>query len=57
LGHNRLASACNTLEGHFAIHDDFGIGVRTIQRTVRAIANARSAGGLPGVLHLQRDGR
>jgi len=30
------------LEGHFAIHDEFGIGVRTIQRTVRAIANRAS---------------
>jgi integrase/recombinase XerD len=30
------------LEGHFALHDEFGIGVRTIQRAVRAIANRAS---------------
>jgi integrase/recombinase XerD len=30
------------IEGHFALHDEFGIGVRTIQRVVRAIANRAS---------------
>jgi integrase/recombinase XerD len=49
------------LEGHFALHDEFGIGVRTIQRTVRAIANRASISRpvSPHVLRhtLQRDGR
>ena len=27
------------LEGHFALHDEFGMGVRTLQRVVRVIAN------------------
>src|SRR5262245_50879332 len=27
------------LEGHFALHDTFGMSVRTVQRIVRAIAN------------------
>jgi integrase/recombinase XerD len=30
------------LEGHLALHDESGIGVRTIQRTVRAIAHRAS---------------
>src|SRR2546427_459007 len=27
------------LEGHFALHDEFGLSVRTVQRVVRTIAN------------------
>jgi integrase/recombinase XerD len=27
------------LEGHFALHDEFGMSVRTVQRVVRVIAN------------------
>lgn len=27
------------IEGHFAIHDDIGMGVRTVQRTVKRVAN------------------
>lgn len=30
------------LEGHFALHDDLGMSVRTIQRVVRTIANRAS---------------
>src|ERR1700694_5126974 len=30
------------LEGHFALHDEFGMSVRTIQRAVRTIANRAS---------------
>jgi len=27
------------IEGHLALHDDFGIGVRTIQRIIKRVAN------------------
>jgi len=49
------------LEGHFALHDESGIGVRTIQHTVRAIANRASISS-PGLgarppAHVQCGGR
>lgn len=34
------------MEGHFALHHEFGIGVRTIQRTVRATRTALRSAGL-----------